>query len=247
MLNYKLNESKIGTANVKVDIVPGGKCIPNTKINPTSITVHMTDNPNTSAQANHNYMKNLNKSGDRIASWHFTVDDMNIIQAQSTNYKTFHAGSGVGNNTSIGVEICMYSDVERQLKAYRNAMELIKILMKFHNIKEDKVVRHYDWSRKHCPSWLIEGKYGYTWKWFKSELVKISTESESKPVLYMVKVIYTGKEGLNVRSDSSASSEIKTQVYANQVYTIVEEKNGWGKLKSGVGWISLNEKYVRKV
>ena len=29
------------------------------------------------------------------------------------------------------------------------------------------------------------------------------------------------------------------------VYTIVEEKNGWGKLKSGVGWISLN--YTKKL
>ena len=29
--------------------------------------------------------------------------------------------------------------------------------------------------------------------------------------------------------------------------TIVEEKNGLGKLKSGAGWISLGSKYVQKV
>ena len=28
-------------------------------------------------------------------------------------------------------------------------------------------------------------------------------------------------------------------------YTIVEEKNGWGKLKSGAGWISLA--YTKRV
>ena len=28
-------------------------------------------------------------------------------------------------------------------------------------------------------------------------------------------------------------------------YTISEESNGWGKLKSGVGWINL--KYTKKV
>lgn len=27
-------------------------------------------------------------------------------------------------------------------------------------------------------------------------------------------------------------------------YTIVEEKNGWGRLKSGAGWISLS--YTKK-
>ena len=33
--------------------------------------------------------------------------------------------------------------------------------------------------------------------------------------------------------------------YPKGVYTIVEEKDGWGKLKSGIGWISLN--YTKKV
>ena len=30
----------------------------------------------------------------------------------------------------------------------------------------------------------------------------------------------------------------------NPVYTIIEENNGWGKLKSGIGWISLG--YTKK-
>ena len=66
MLNNRLNETKIGTANVIVDIVPKGHCIPNVKINPTSITIHMTGNVDTVAKNNHNYMKNINKSGARV-------------------------------------------------------------------------------------------------------------------------------------------------------------------------------------
>ena len=76
MKNNRLtNESVIGAAKVIVDIVPKGHCIPNTKITPTSITIHNTGNNNASAKNNHNYMKNINKSGERKASWHFTVDD----------------------------------------------------------------------------------------------------------------------------------------------------------------------------
>ena len=30
------------------------------------------------------------------------------------------------------------------------------------------------------------------------------------------------------------------------VFTIVAEKGGWGKLKSGAGWISLNTAYGHK-
>ena len=57
MLNNRLNEYKIGTAIVVVDILPKGKVIPNTKITPTSICFHQTGNVDASAKANHNYMK----------------------------------------------------------------------------------------------------------------------------------------------------------------------------------------------
>ena len=50
---------------------------------------------------------------------------------------------------------------------------------------------------------------------------------------------------LNVRKEPNASSRIATQVRSGQVFTIVEERNGWGKLKSGAGWINL--KYTKKL
>ena len=45
---------------------------------------------------------------------------------------------------------------------------------------------------------------------------------------------------LNVRSGPGTNYDITTKVKRNEVYTIVEEKNGGGKLKSGVGWIKLS-------
>ena len=73
MLNHRLNETKIGTASVIVDILPKGRVIPDVKITPTSITIHNTGNINTSAKNNHNYMKNCNKNPKAtVASWHFT-------------------------------------------------------------------------------------------------------------------------------------------------------------------------------
>ena len=243
----RLTETKIGDAKVIVDIVPKGYCIPNVKITPTSITIHNTGNVGASAKANHNYMKNINKSGERTASWHFTVDDKEIYQAQSTNYKCYHAGNSTGNNTSIGIEICMFNDKERQRKCYENAIALVKVLLGYYNWGTDKVKRHKDWSGKHCPAWLIEGKFGFTWDWFKSEIVKKPNTNDSKALPYVVKVIYEGQDGLNVRAEANASSKVNAVIYFGQAYTIVEEKNGWGKLKSGVGWISLKSKYVKKI
>ena len=138
----------------------------------------------------------------------------------------------------------MFEDKERQRKAYQNAIELVKILMAYHKFDISKVKRHKDWSGKHCPAWLIEGKFGFTWDWFKAEIVK---KPNTSTLPYVVKVIYEGNDGLNVRAEANANSKIMTVIYYGQAYTIVEEKNGWGKLKSGVGWISLNSKYVKKI
>lgn len=244
MKNNKLTETKIGSANVIVDILPKGKVIPNVKINPTSITIHMTGNVGAAAKNNHNYMKNCNKNGSRIASWHFTVDDKEIYQAQSTNYKCYHAGCTNGNNTSIGIEICMFNDKARQLQAYKNAIELVKILMAYHKFDTSKVKRHYDWTKKHCPAWLQEGKWGYTWSWFKGELTKKEeVKTEFKP--YIAKCT---TDGLNCRKGAGTSYEIDRVINKGVAITIVDEKmNGstkWLKAKSGY-WVSA--KYMEFV
>lgn len=44
---------------------------------------------------------------------------------------------------------------------------------------------------------------------------------------------------LNVRKGPSTTFSITTTVRRGDVYTIVEEKGNWGKLKSGAGWINL--------
>jgi uncharacterized protein YgiM (DUF1202 family) len=50
---------------------------------------------------------------------------------------------------------------------------------------------------------------------------------------------------LNVRSGPGTGYKINTQVKRHGIFTIVDEKNGWGKLKSGAGWIHLS--YTKKV
>lgn len=44
---------------------------------------------------------------------------------------------------------------------------------------------------------------------------------------------------LNVRAGAGIQYKVNTTVKRGEVFTIVEEKNGFGKLKSGAGWISL--------
>ena len=68
---------------------------------------------------------------------------------------------------------------------------------------------------------------------FKIEDVK----KEPTFVSYLVKV---NSNKLNVRLEPNSTSKVVTQVIKGSIYTIVDEKDGWGKLKSGLGWISLS-------
>ena len=102
------------------------------------------------------------------------------------------------------------------------------------------------WSGKNCPQYLRQGKHGYDWNWFISLVKRYSEEKpvvEEKPAFtpYIIKVT---ADVLNVRSGPGTNYGITTTIKEGQAYTIVEEKNGWGKLKSGAGWISL--KYTVK-
>ncbi|CUN16245.1 N-acetylmuramoyl-L-alanine amidase [Turicibacter sanguinis] len=51
---------------------------------------------------------------------------------------------------------------------------------------------------------------------------------------------------LNIRQSDSFDSKIVGIVRKGEIFTITQESNGLGKLKSGVGWISLNSKYVKR-
>ena len=50
---------------------------------------------------------------------------------------------------------------------------------------------------------------------------------------------------LNVRSGAGTNNPVVCVLKKGGVYTIVDESNGFGKLKSGAGWISLS--YTKKI
>jgi len=62
------------------------------------------------------------------------------------------------------------------------------------------------------------------------------------PSQYRVKVTVSA---LNIRSGAGTNYSIRGCIRDRGVYTIVADQNGWGKLKSGAGWISLT--YTKRV
>ena len=76
----------------------------------------------------------------------------------------------------------------------------------------------------------------------------IETSQETQKVEQTLETNYRAQvkvSALNVRNAPSKDAPVVAQVKLNQVYTIVAEEGGFGKLKSGAGWINLD--YVRKL
>ncbi|MCG7410562.1 N-acetylmuramoyl-L-alanine amidase [Paenibacillus sp. ACRRX] len=143
---------------IKQRLLPDGKKNkPNKVMAPKYITLHETDNFGETATAEAHSRFVLNGSNGAEKSWHFTVDQNSIYQHLRTNEQGWHCGdgSGKGNASSIGIEICVNTgnDYERTL---RNVAELVVSLMAAHKIPLDNVVAHKYWSGKNCPQRLLK-------------------------------------------------------------------------------------------
>lgn len=78
----------------------------------------------------------------------------------------------------------------------------------------------------------------------KKYLKKYDSELVAAPGFDPYVIAVTG-DVVNVRAGAGTQYKVNTQVKENQLYTIIDEKDGWGKMKNGFGWISLE--FTRKI
>lgn len=111
-------------------------------------------------------------TGNRDSSADYFVDGKTILQVNDYHtYYTWHCGDGKGkygitNQNSVGIEMCINSDGDHN-KAFDNLVAVTKHLMQELNIPPERVVRHYDASRKNCPASMNNGTWS-KWNEFKS-------------------------------------------------------------------------------
>lgn len=162
------------------------------------IVIHET--ANTSKGANADAHARLQANGNsRQASWHYQVDDKEIVQSFSDNAQCWHAGNVFYNKNSIGIEICVNSDGNYK-KAVKNAVELTRSLMSKYKIPKTNVIQHKNASGKDCPKYLRNGYKGIDWDDFKRMLdgkapSKKTTKKSSKSISQMADEVVAGKHG----------------------------------------------------
>lgn len=117
---------------------------------PSRIVVHNTAN-DAPARNEIAYMISNNQE----VSFHYAVDDKEVVQGIPENRNAWHSGDGAngkGNREGVAIEICYSkSGGDKFIQAEQNAVDLIVSLLKKYNWGVDRVTKHQDYSGKYCP------------------------------------------------------------------------------------------------
>ena len=236
-------------------------------VNIKYIVIHFTANDGDTDENNGKYFKN-NVVG---ASAHYFIDDDSVTQSVPDDYVAWSVGgskysncssTGGGkfygkatNNNTLNIEIC--DDVKNGViypsqATIDNVIAFTKVKMNEYNIPASNVIRHFDVTGKSCPSYWTNNSKWQSEFWNKlngtTSSTTTTTSNSSTDVPFSIKVDKVDKcDVLNIRKEPKANSEKTGELKYNDpnIYTIIEVKNGWGKLKSNVGWINLS--YTKKV
>ncbi|MGG3307310.1 N-acetylmuramoyl-L-alanine amidase [Paenibacillus lautus] len=162
---------------------------------PSTITIHNTGNPASSAINERVWL--TNPSNPRQASFHIVVDEREAIECIPLNENAWHAGDGSGsksgNRTSIGIEICESGNYAKTLD---NAVSLVANMLHERGWGIDQLRRHWDWSKKICPRLMYDGGTWSGWYAFKAAVQGRlnAMKKEGSTVSDKVNVIVNGKQ-----------------------------------------------------
>lgn len=181
---------------------------------PEFIVVHNTANDATAA----NEVKYMISNNNQV-SFHFAVDDKEVVQGLPTDRNAWHAGdggSGRGNRYGIAVEICYSkSGGARFENAEKNAAKFIAQLLKERGWGADRVKKHQDFSNKYCPHRTLDKGWASFVNMVKDYLNELnkpvqSTQSSSISVGDKVKVKTTAT---HYATGQSMASFVKGSTY----------------------------------
>lgn len=181
---------------------------------PEFIVVHNTANDAT-AQNEIKYMI----SNDNQVSFHFAVDDKEVIQGLPLDRNAWACGDGTngsGNRKGIQVEICYSkSGGARFENAEKNAAKFIAQLLKERGWGVDKVKKHQDFSNKYCPHRTLDKGWASFVNMIKDYLNELnnpvqSTQTSSISVGDKVKVKMTAT---HYATGQSMASFVKGSTY----------------------------------
>jgi len=151
-------EPEVPGVRYRISWIPAGNGNrPGYPMQPSWITVHETANeaPGANAEMHRRFVHAGGGIGQ--VSFHYVVDDYEIIQLLPLVENGWHAGDGVngpGNRSSIGIELCVHAQSDWG-KTQDHGARLIAALCRAFSIPLERAVPHQHWSGKQCPRRIL--------------------------------------------------------------------------------------------
>ena len=200
------------------------------------IVVHNTANDATAQNEVAYMIGNKNQ-----VSFHYAVDDQEVVQGVPINRNTWHAGdgNGEGNRKGISIEICYSkSGGTRFDQAEKNAAHFIATLLRERGWSIEKVKKHQDFSNKYCPHRTLDKGWNGFIQMIKSYLNDIPVISSSG-----------FKVGEKVRVKESATQYATGQALAwfvkGSIYEVTKVAGDKLLLSDIISWVWVDD--VEKV
>lgn len=215
------------------------------EMTPTRIVVHNTAN-DASARNEITYMTN----NDYETSFHYAVDDKEIVQGIEENRNGWHAsdGNGKGNREGIAIEICYsLSGGERFIKAEKNTVNLIVDILNRYNWNIDKVTKHQDYTNKYCPHRTLD----MGWDRFLNMIKEKLNETRERPfiigdIIYNTSDLYlhetAGYGGKSMLLTKGTKGVVKKYHYNNSLYMALGDATSY----YDAAWTNEFEKFTKE-
>lgn len=212
----------------------------------TKITIHHCAGVDLSVET----IGNIFKPTSRRASSNYGIgsDGRVGLYVEESN-RAWTSGSADNDQSAVTIEVSNNSGAPNwtvSAQAYDKLIDLCVDICKRNGIKQlnwtgtqyGNLTCHYMFQATACPGPYLKQRMPYIAAAVNAKLkgANVPDQEPSNGLPYLVKI---NTDVLNVRKGPGTEYPITTTVKKGQVYTIVDEVNGWGKLKSGAGFIYL--------
>lgn len=184
-------------------------------------TLGMTDEQYTSAVDNGSY-KNfvMDSAGYGLAQWTYSSRKQNLLTFRNA------AGTSIGDlSMQLGF---LWKELTENYKGVLSGLRAARSVREASDIVLTQFEKPADQSESVRAKRASYGQVFY-----------------DRYAVFSPYVVRVTADVLNVREKPTTDSAIVQEVYKGSAYTIVQEQDGWGFLKSGVGWICLS--YTERV
>ena len=215
---------------------------------PIGITIHETDN-NATARQEVAYMQR----NDNWTSFHYAVDENEVIQGAPLNRNTWCEGdgpNGTGNRRTISIEICRNyrtNDLTNYRAARKRAEELVGWLMYVYGWDTSNIYTHFDWAGKNCPRVIRREGYLNT---FKANALRHRNSYRDTPAPKPTTPVITGKieagQRVKIKNSAKQYANVNANIPAwvkNREHTVkqVNSTAAMVLLQEINSWVNIND------